>query len=731
MSRYFNLTRPSPDIALLTLDDPDDSLNTLKPELASELELVLDELQADGQLTGLVFGSAKPNSFIAGANIDTLMLVTTSEEGQALAELSQHIAQRIASLPMITVCIIHGSCLGGGLEIALAFDIRIASDHEATRLGLPEVQLGLIPGGGGTQRLVPLVGIEAALDMMLTGRRLRAAKALETGLVDHLADPQQQVDVAIGLIRDQARLGPVTRPVLSRSIDQIWTLRGARQWLLVGNSLGRALVFSQAKARTAAKTQGHYPAPGALLEAVERGLEKGLSVGFAAEAKAFGRLCIDPVARQLIGIFRATTAMKKDTGITDEHIIPHSMNRIGVIGAGLMGAGITAVNLEQAGVEVMLVDQDSGALERAKRHVEDRISTRVARGIVSSAQQEQMLAGLTTSQELSDLGGVDLVIEAVFENLDLKQSLLKKYHAFDEGIFASNTSSLSITSIAEATKRPDQVIGMHYFSPVEKMPLLEIITTPNTSAQAIANCVAFGKRQNKTVIVVADSPGFYTSRVLAPYLNEAVWMLEEGLAIETIDQALVSFGFPLGPFALLDEIGIDVAAKVGDILRGAFPGRFLLPKLMSGLEQGQRQGRKNSRGFYLYNDSSAAKNKARRVDTTVYKDLGLTLPDATAEVIDRQQIAERSVLQMVNEAVYCLQEKILRNPRDGDIGAVFGLGFPPFLGGPFRYVDALGTDAVLASLKRYEAVFGDRFRPAPLLIEKVHQGTGFHPPIEA
>jgi len=728
VSRYFNLTRPTQDIALLTLDAPDDPLNTLKPELASELELVLDELQADDQLTGLVFASAKPNSFIAGANIDTLMLVTTSHEGQALAQLSQHIAERIASLPMITVCIIHGSCLGGGLEIALAFDIRIASDHEATRLGLPEVQLGLIPGGGGTQRLVPLVGVEAALDMMLSGRRLTAVKALEVGLIDRLADPQQQADVAIGLIREQAGMGPVMRPVLSRSIDQFWTMRGFRQWLLVGNFLGRALVFSKAKARIAAKTHGHYPAPEALLEVVERGLAKGPSIGFAAEAKAFGQLCIDPVARQLIGIFRATTAMKKDTGICDERVIPKSMKRIGVIGAGLMGAGITAASLEQSGVEVILVDQDPDALERARSHVEARISTRVARGIVNSTQQQQMLAGLTTSQELSDLGGVDLVIEAVFENLELKQSLLKKYHAIDEGIFASNTSSLSITSIAKSTARPEQVLGMHYFSPVEKMPLLEIITTPNTSAQAIANCVAFGKRQNKTVIVVADSPGFYTSRVLAPYLNEAAWMLEEGLAIETVDQALVSFGFPVGPFALLDEIGMDVAAKVGDILRDAFPGRFLLPKVMSGLKQGQRQGRKNFRGFYLYNETSATRDKARPVDTTVYKDLGLTPPDAAAKQIDRQQIAERCVLQMVNEAVYCLQEKILRNPRDGDIGAVFGLGFPPFLGGPFRYIDALGADAVLAQLKRYEAVFGDRFRPAPLLIEKVHQGTVFHPP---
>ncbi len=728
MSRYFNLTRPNQDIALLTLDDPDDPLNTLKPELASELELVLDELEVDSQLTGLVFRSAKPNSFIAGANIDTLMLVTTSEEGQALAELSQHIAQRIADLPMVTVCIIHGSCLGGGLEIALAFDIRIASDHEATRLGLPEVQLGLIPGGGGTQRLLPLVGIETALDMLLTGRRLRSPKALDVGLVDRLADPEQQLEVAIGLIRGEARLGPVTRPVLARSINQIWTMRGFRQWLLAGNPLGRAWVFSQAKARTAAKTQGHYPAPGALLEAVESGLNHGLSAGFVAEAKAFGELCVDPVARQLIGIFHATTALKKDTGVSDEHIIPQSISRIGVIGAGLMGTGITAVSLEQTGVEVLLVDQDSEALKRATSHLEDRVSTRVARGILNSTQQRKMLAGLTTSQNLSDLGGVDLVIEAVFENLELKQSLLNKYHAFDEGVFASNTSSLSITSIAESTARPEQVIGMHYFSPVEKMPLLEIISTPNTSAQAIANCVAFGKRQNKTVIVVADSPGFYTSRVLAPYLNEAAWMLEEGLAIETIDQALVSFGFPVGPFALLDEIGIDVAAKVGDILDEAFPGRFPLPKTMSGLKQGQRKGKKNNRGFYLYNDSQASKGKPRRVDTTVYKDLGLTLSNASAKMIDRRQIAERCVLQMVNEAVYCLQEKILRNPRDGDIGAVFGLGFPPFLGGPFRYIDALGADAVLTRLKHYEVIYGDRFSPAALLVEKSQHETSFYPP---
>ena len=383
--------------------------------------------------------------------------------------------------------------------------------------------------------------------------------------------------------------------------------------------------------------------------------------------------------------------------------------KIGILGAGLMGAGIAFTSIDKAKVPVRLKDRDDKSVLSGLRHIYQLFARRLNRKSISKIDMSGKLSLITATTDYSGFDNCDLVIEAVYENLELKQSMLTEIEKINKNaVFASNTSSIPITEIAQVSKNPQNVIGLHYFSPVEKMPLLEVIKTAETSQQTIARSVKFGYQQGKTVIVVNDGPGFYTSRILAPYMNEAGFLLSEGVAIDAIDGALKQFGFPVGPFNLLDEVGIDVGTKIAPVLVNAFGKRLSPPDNFTKLAQLGRLGRKNKKGFYLYN----GKSKQKQVDETIYTDLGIT----PGTQMESEQIAERCVLQMLNEAALCLQEKIIENPRDGDIGAIFGLGFPPFTGGPFRHMDASGLVTIVEKLRQYETTLGKRFKPAAILV---------------
>jgi 3-hydroxyacyl-CoA dehydrogenase/enoyl-CoA hydratase/3-hydroxybutyryl-CoA epimerase len=483
------------------------------------------------------------------------------------------------------------------------------------------------------------------------------------------------------------------------------------------NFVGREVLFRQARKVTLAKTRGHYPAPLLALDAIEHGYRAGFAKGLEREARHFGDLAVSPVARRLMEIFFATTALKRDNGTDDPAVKPRRVERVGVLGGGLMGSGISYVTVH-AGIPVRVREKDDGAAAKALGAVRAILDDRVKKRSIDKLERLEKMRLLTAATDWSGFAAVDVVIEAVFEDLALKQEMVRAFEAVNEhGLFASNTSSIPIGRIAEASRRPEGVLGMHYFSPVQKMPLLEVIVTPRTSKEATATAVALGKRQGKTVIVVGDGPGFYTSRVLAPYMNEAAEVLAEGAAIEAIDGALVDFGFPVGPITLLDEVGIDVGEKVGKILHEAFGDRMRPPAALHEVVAGGRLGRKNRRGFYTYDE------KKKRVDESVY-DL---LPGGrTRKAVDAREVQDRLVVQMVNEAIRCLGEGILRSPRDGDVGAVFGLGFPPFRGGPFRWADALGTRALLDKVEALRSRYGDRFEPAPLLIEHGRGNRPFH-----
>ena len=699
-------------VATVRYDQPDSPVNTLNTRVGPVFEQVFARIEQDATIVGAMLISGKTDSWIAGADIDELRRVTTPAEGEALSRGGQLLLNRLAAMPKPFVAAIHGAALGGGLEIALACRYRIATEHPKTVLALPEVQLGLLPGAGGTQRLPRIVGLQAALDMILTGKNIRARKAWQMGLVHELVHPSILLDVAV-------------KRVLALAGGEAVTVRarkhGASEVLLEDNALGRTLVFRQARATVLQKTRGQYPAPLAAIEAIRAGYLHGEEAGLAEEARRFGELAVSDVCRELVSIFFATTSLKKDNGLSDGAMAdPLRVRKIGVLGAGFMGAGIATVAV-QAGTIVRLKDASLDRVAAGWRAVREVLRERVKRRQITRLGLDDTLSLIGGTIDYSGFANADLVIEAVFEDLAIKHAVLREVQAVaPRAIFASNTSTIPIGEIAMAAAHPDRVVGMHFFSPVHKMPLLEVIVTAETSAQTTATVVAYGRQIGKTVIVVRDGPGFYVNRILAPYINESGKLLDEGASIDAIDEALVTFGFPVGPLTLLDEVGLDIAGKSGPIMAAAFGERMRSSDTLQRVIESGRLGRKAKRGFYRYDE----KGKREGVDQGVY---ALTPASGSRTAVAPDEIQRRTVLPMLNEAVRCLEDGIIRSARDGDIGAVFGIGFPPFRGGPFRFIDALGASTVVAQLDALNVRYPGRYEPAALLRNKAISGNRFHP----
>jgi 3-hydroxyacyl-CoA dehydrogenase/enoyl-CoA hydratase/3-hydroxybutyryl-CoA epimerase len=721
-------------VAVITIDQQDEPVNTLSPETGTAFETLLGHAERAPSVKAVVFTSGKKDNFVAGAKIDFLQTIKTAAEASEVSRKAQEGFDRLDAFPKPVVAAIHGACLGGGLEWALACDYRIVSDSPKTSLGLPEVQLGLLPGAGGTQRLPALIGIQAALDLILAGKAVKPSKAKRLGLVDEVVPVpilravalQRARELAAGTLRVERPHGQRLKVVAAQSkrglAGVLQSLANKELWAevaLEANPLGRKILFDQARKQLLKKTRGKYPAPEKALEVIRAGVESGRKAGLAAEALLFGELVVSDVSQRLVEIFFATTALKKENGTSDPSVKPREVKKIGVLGGGLMGGGIAYVSTALQGVPVRVKDKDDAGVGRALKQVQSILEERVKKRSLTWREAAAKQALVTAGTDYSGFKTVELVIEAVFEDLKLKHRIIAETEAVtrEDCIFASNTSSLPITELAKGSKRPQQVIGMHYFSPVHKMPLLEIITHKGTADWVTATCVEVGRKQGKTVIVVNDGVGFYTSRILSPYMNEAAYLLAEGADIAELDRALVESGFPVGPITLLDEVGIDVAHKVGPIMEAAFGKRLAAPKTLEKIIEDGRLGRKNQKGFYTYT------GKKKEVDTSVY---ALLPHGQDRRRFDRTEMAERCTLQMVNEAIRCLGEGILRSARDGDVGAIFGLGFPPFLGGPFRYADSLTPPALLKRLEHYQDKYGERFTPAPLLVDVVKEGRGFH-----
>ncbi|MGB2742356.1 MAG: fatty acid oxidation complex subunit alpha FadJ [Cognaticolwellia sp.] len=704
-NKTFSLVRQENGIAHLIMDVKGDSMNTLKAEFSDEIAEILKEIRDDKSIIGLVLASGKADSFVAGADVHMLAKCTSAAEATALSRQGQIMFDQLENLSIPVVAAVHGACLGGGLELAMACHAIVCSDSPKTALGLPEVQLGLLPGSGGTQRLPKRVGIQKSLDMILTGKQLRAKQALKAGLVSDVVPNSVLIETAEKLALS-GKVKPKARQL--SFMDK----------LLEGNSVGRSILFNQATKTVLSKTKGNYPAPLKIIDCIRTGVEQAPSKGYQVEAEHFGQLVMSDVSAQLRQLFFATTDMKKEQGV--EGVEPKKITKAAVLGGGLMGGGIAFVTATKAKLPVRIKDISHKGISFALKYGYDLLNKKVKRRFMRHSEMQSQLALITGTTDYSGFSHVDIVVEAVFEDLTLKQNMVDdiESHCKEDTIFASNTSSLPIGQIAARALRPENVIGLHYFSPVDKMPLAEIIAHEKTSDQTISTTVAFAKKQGKTPIVVKDKAGFYVNRILAPYMNEAAMLLLEGCSIEALDKAMVKFGFPVGPMQLLDEVGIDVGAKIGPILQAELGDRFAAPSAFSKLIDDGRLGKKAKKGFYQYN----TKSKKKLVDESVYTLLGLQVSNTT--VTEAQ--AERCVYMMLNEAARCLDEGIIRNARDGDIGAIFGIGFPPFLGGPFQYMDKIGATTLVSKLTQWQAEFGERFAPCDALVKMAEQGESFY-----
>ncbi|MEM7106433.1 MAG: 3-hydroxyacyl-CoA dehydrogenase NAD-binding domain-containing protein [Bacteroidota bacterium] len=704
---YYTITKKD-GVATIWLDQKGEKVNKVGPEVVGLFEDLADSLENDPEVKAAVLISKKKD-FIAGADIDSFLEVKKPGDWKPITQKGHQILDRMANSKIPVVAAIHGAALGAGLEIALACAGRVASSDPSTKMAFPEVQLGILPGGAGTQRAPRLVGLQKALDMMLTGRNIFSVPAKKMGLVDELVHPSKLHQAASKLALRIAE-GKFKRKRKQKLLDKF----------LDGTALGRSIVIRTARKKTQAMTKGNYPAVPRIIDCVETGLKKGMKVGLEAEATKFEELLLTKASRALISLF---------FGMTDKKKNPYSdkakkIDYLAMVGAGFMGAGITEVSITKD-IDVLLKDIKDETITSAKKLIWKSLKKKVRRKALRKTQAEEIMGNVKGQLDYSDFDNVDIIIEAVFEAVGLKQKVLAECEAVthDKCIFASNTSALPIGKIAAKAKRPELVIGMHYFSPVPKMPLLEIVKTPKTADWVVASCFELGIRQGKTCIVVNDAPGFYTTRILAAFMNEALLMLEEGADALQLDSAMKKWGFPVGPITLMDEVGIDVGAHIakGDITE-AFMQRegAKSTDVMVKLFEAGFHGRKNKKGFFQY-DSKTGKKKRGQINNEVYQFFG----GSSRKKLEDEYIQNRLGFTMINEAVRCLEDGVLESAQDGDIGAVFGLGFPPFTGGPFLHLDTIGADKAVAILNSLKEKYGARFNPCNLLQEKAKSGEKF------
>lgn len=706
MSQFFKTSKED-RICIVTFERQDKEANTLGETVLRELNGVLSQIAEDSSVGGVVFVSGKKDQFIAGADIEDIAKFKSAKDAEQGSLAMQEILNRFSTLGKPTVAAINGACLGGGLELALACSWRIATSDHRTKLGLPEIQLGFIPGAGGTQRLPRLIGIASALDMILTGKRVDGAKALKMGLVDACVHSNI-------LLQEAKKLAGTSRPV-----GQV-AKKDLAQLALEGTLVGRKIMAIKAKETVTEKTKGFYPASYKALDAVFSGYETTLEKGLKLEAKYFGELTQTNESKSLVHLFHATNAIKKhpykDAG-KERFSDGLKVSSVGVIGGGFMGAGITTV-LADRDVRVSVSDPNKDALGRLMKSARDFIYKKVKRRKLKSFQADSKLAQIAPQLSPTGFNQLDVVIESVFEDLSLKQKILAGLEkgCQKDWIFASNTSALPLKSIAEKSSCPERVVGMHFFSPVEKMPLLEVVVAEKTAPWAVARIVELGNQMGKTIIVVKDSPGFYVNRALSFYLAEASMMLGEGVAIDYLDETLTGFGWPVGPITLIDEVGLDVGMHVLKTMEAAWPKRFKTPEQFKPIAESGRLGRKNGKGFYRYSEG-----KRTGVDEDIYSLIRVTPSRSLA----KDEIIDRCVLGYINESILCLEDKVIPSPFEGDIGSVFGVGFPPFLGGPFKYMDAQGLRSIVDRMRRLEDKYGSRFTPAKSLIDMAERGEKY------
>lgn len=692
------------DVLLIRLGSTDERVVTLTERRMESLRVAVEEaLKLRPRL--LLFSGSMPGMFTAGADIQAIHDITDPELAAKLARGGQQLFSQIESLPFPTVAAINGVCVGGGFELSLACSGRVVIDSDKIVIGLPEIKLGILPGFGGTQRLPRLVGLPKALDIILAGKTVRPRKAKAIGLVDRVVAESRLLEEArtFGLSLGSKRTRHISLP------DKFFTF----------TSLGRAIVRSSAAKSLKAKTRGHYPAPPAALSSCIVGLERGLSRGYAHEAAELGRLLVSPESKSLVRLFFLTEDSKNIGKSAREDVSSISAY---VIGAGTMGAGI-AGSLAQHESSVVLKDTSDAALAKGKSHIQETLQKI---SYLKESDRSFILNRVEfTSRESTSTASADFVIEAIVEDLEIKKKVLAQAakEVSENAIIATNTSSLSVTEIAQAIPHPERVAGMHFFNPVEKMPLVEVVQGKQSSIRTIAFLAALATKLGKHPIVVADVPGFLVNRILTPYLNEAGFLLQDGFSVQEIDTAALTFGMPMGPLRLLDEVGLDVANKVSEVMLQGYGARMKGPTHVHTLLEHGRLGKKSGAGFYDFPEGQ------KETPSQEAKKL-LSLPERTTSAAGKDEIVERLIFSLLNEAVRCFDEGVAGTPgpeaaSQVDLGTVMGMGFPPFRGGALFYAESLGAKKVHETLTRLFDQYGERFQGAPGIARRAQTGGSF------
>lgn len=676
------------ELAFIEFDLVGEKVNKLSTPVMKRFHEALAEVKSS-KAKVLVIKSLKPKIFIAGADIEEIKNLASKEAFDLAVKGGQDIFNFLEDMPQITIASINGACAGGGCEMILACDYRIASEDSSTRIGLPETQLGIIPGFGGCVRLPRVVGLQAALDVILAGKLLNGKKAKKAGLVDKLVHPGIIEEVTLSWAKELAASGQKRRKTFKPA--------GAVN-VILESGLGRSIVFGKAKSEVLKKTHGHYPAPLEAIEVIKQtyGMsdrQKALDI----ERAHFCDMGITPVSKNLIHVFYLTEMVKKQTGVANASVKAREVKAVGVLGAGTMGGGIAYIGADK-GIQMRIKDINFEALGKAYKHASDLWGKLVKKRVIDNYQYKQKMDLVSGGVDYAGFKTLDVVVEAIVEDMNIKKKVIGETakNMRDDAIIATNTSSLSVTEMAEGHPRPEYFAGMHFFNPVDKMPLVEVIKGPKTSDETIATVFELSKKMGKMPVVVKDGPGFLVNRLLIPYLNEATFLFQEGMDIKTLDDYYVkNFGMPMGPLALMDEVGLDVGIKVVKIFKKAFGDRIEVPEVMEKIEKAGRLGKKNGKGFYKY----SSEGKRLEPDETIYAELGLKAP---SNPYSEKECLERGIYSMINECSMALNDdRIVETAHEVDLAMIMGTGFPPFRGGLCRYADSVGTQNIANALEGY------------------------------
>jgi 3-hydroxyacyl-CoA dehydrogenase/enoyl-CoA hydratase/3-hydroxybutyryl-CoA epimerase len=706
--------------AFLRLDVAGKTLNVLNRKALADLGAALDRIAVAPNVRRLIVTSAKPTGFLAGADVHEFQHISGPQDASALSATGQQLFDKLEALPIPSIALVSGPCLGGGLELALACDYRWAVDHPKTQFGLPEIKLGLLPGWGGTQRLPRVVGLERALQVILGQHQLGAKDALRWGLADAVVagdgGPQEWL----------ARLPAL--PSEKRPKKRL-PLRTWRQKLLESTRPGRSVLFRGAEAILKKKTPDDMPAPREAFEAVRVGATQGMAAGLAREREAIGRLATTPACRNLVALFfEMELAKQMPPEMAD--VPTKEVRRVGVVGAGTMGAGIAQLAAIR-GCEVVIREVNETALSAGTLKVAALFSQAVGRGVLTQAEAQRRLAAVKGTVAWDGFADVDLVVEAVVEDLDVKRKVFRELeaHTRPEALLATNTSSLGVANIQEGLAHPERVAALHFFNPVHKMPLVEVAHAPATTREAVATLTQWAIKLGKMPVVVKDSPGFVVNRILIPYLNEAVLLVAEEMAPQRVDEAMKRFGMLAGPLEVIDQVGLDVAAHVARTAQPAFADRFPPNPAFEALARRGWLGQKSGRGFYAY----AGKKKRVNADALpVVREAQAnrdSLLSSLPPAAQQREATERMVLLMVNEAAAAVGEGLVAHPDLIDRAMVFGTGWAPHRGGPLRYADDRGLADIVGALNDLARRLGPRFTPCAELTWRAETGQHFRTPL--